>query len=874
MAVMAASWYGGWKPGLFAVVLCVVAGTALFGAHHLHEPGGLLRVCLFVVVGGLVSFLSELMHRNRRRAEVRREALRVTLASMGDAVITTDDEGRVASLNPVAKALTGWQRGEAAGRPLEEVFRIVNEQTRQPVENPVKKVLALGQVVGLANHTVLIAKDGTERPIDDSAAPLRDAAGRITGVVLIFRDITERRRAEIALAERGRLTSLRAETATALATAPDGRTALQSCCEALVRHLDAAFARVWTLNETENALELQASAGLYTHLDGGHSRVQVGAFKIGRIAQERRPHLTNDVTHDPHVSDQAWAAREGMVAFAGYPLVADGRVVGVLALFARRPLTEGVLADLAPLAEWIAQYLDRKRLERQVAERNAAARQLAAIVVSSDDAIISKSLDGSIQSWNAAAERLFGYPAAQAVGRHVAFLIPTDRLAEEDEILARLRAGERIDHLETVRLRSDGQPVPVSLTVSPVRDEAGRSVGVATIVRDISKEKEAEARTYGLLSELREADRRKDEFLATLAHELRGPLAPLRNMLEVVKCAGGDDRTRQAYATMDRQLGQMTRLIDDLLDLSRISRGKVQLRRERVELASVVSQAVEACRALAASAGHDLAVTLPPEPLSLHADPVRLAQVFGNLLHNACKYTDPGGRITLTAERQGSDVVVRVKDSGVGIPPDQLASIFEMFTQVDESLERSQGGLGIGLSLVKRLVELHGGSVEAYSEGRGRGSEFVVRLPLLVEKPRAQQRPEPTAAVPPAPARRILVVDDNRDSAASLALLLSLSGHETHTAHDGLEAVEAAGEFRPDVVLLDIGLPKLNGYAAGRRIRELPGGEDMVLVALTGWGQEDDRRRSKEAGFDHHLVKPVDLAALQGLLAEKQPAPV
>ena len=366
---------------------------------------------------------------------------------------------------------------------------------------------------------------------------------------------------------------------------------------------------------------------------------------------------------------------------------------------------------------------------------------------------------------------------------------------------------------------------------------------------------------------LREADRRKDEFLAMLSHELRGPLAPLGNMLEVVKRAEGNtELVRHAYATMDRQLAQLVRLVDDLLDVSRITRNKMELRKERVELAPVLRQALEACRPLADGMRHDLAVTLPAEPVYLQADAARLAQIFQNLVHNACKYTEPKGRIALNAERQGGDVVVTVKDTGLGIPPDKLATIFDMFTQVDASRERAQGGLGIGLTLVKRLVEMHDGTVEARSEGPGRGSEFVVRLPLLAERPEAAPQATPAAKERAAVARRMLVVDDNVDSAESLTMLLQVSGHETHTAHDGLEAVAVAERFRPEVVLLDIGLPRLNGYDAARRIREQPWGKDMVLIALTGWGQEADRRKSKEAGFDLHMVKPVDLDALVRLL--------
>ena len=517
--------------------------------------------------------------------------------------------------------------------------------------------------------------------------------------------------------------------------------------------------------------------------------------------------------------------------------------------------------ELVGAVNILVDITDRRRAE-------LARSQLAAIVESSDDAIISKDLNGIIQSWNTAAQRLFGYTAEQAVGHHISFLIPADRADEEDRILARLRAGERVQHFDTVRVRSNGQPLHVSLTISPVRDEAGRIVGASKIARDITDRKQAEERIYGLMAQLKEADHRKDEFLAMLAHELRNPLAPLLNMLEIMKRGSGNgDWIEQVHSTLDRQLGQMVRLIDDLLDLSRITRSKLELRKGCVELASVIHHSVEVCHPLVERAKHELSVSLPPEPIYLHADPARLAQVFGNLLNNACKYTEPGGRIWLTAERQGSVVVVSVKDTGLGIPPDKLASIFEMFTQIDRSLERSQGGLGIGLTLVKRLVEMHGGSVEAYSEGQGRGSEFMVRLPILIEKPKAKT-PEPTAEQTPTTAHRILVVDDNRDAATSLAMLLKLTGNETQTAHDGLEAVEVAAAFRPDVVLLDISLPKLSGHDVCRRIRQQSWGKNMVLVALTGWGQDEDRRQSKDAGFDHHMVKPVDFTALMSLLAD------
>jgi CheY-like chemotaxis protein len=319
---------------------------------------------------------------------------------------------------------------------------------------------------------------------------------------------------------------------------------------------------------------------------------------------------------------------------------------------------------------------------------------------------------------------------------------------------------------------------------------------------------------------------------------------------------------------MERQLGQMVHLVDDLLDLSRISRGKIELRKERVELARVVQQAVETSRPAVEQAGHALAVALPPGSLYVDADVTRLAQVFSNLLNNAAKYTDRGGHIELAVRREGGEAVVSVADDGVGIPAAMLPRVFEMFTQVDRNLERAQGGLGIGLSIVKRLVEMHGGTVEARSGGQGMGSEFVVRLPAVAPEAAAGRWVEGAAGSVSGVRRRILVVDDNRDSAESLAMMLTLMGNDTRTAHDGLEALESAPAFVPDVILMDIGMPRLNGFDTARRIRSEPWGRGGVLVALTGWGQEEDRRKSREAGFDHHLTKPVDPARLEKLLAE------
>jgi len=705
-AVAAGVWLGGYRLAIPIALIGYIACHYLFirpqYGFDLANVANIVGLVAYLFTCSLIVVFGEAARVAESRAHERHEVLNVTLQSIGDAVITTDIAGYITNLNEVAEQLTGWPRDEAHGQPLERVFNIVNEVTRQRVENPATRALRDGVIVGLANHTVLIKRDGSECPIDDSAAPIRNEHGYVSGCVLIFRDVTAQRMAA-----------------------------------------------------------------------------------------------------------------------------------------------------------------------RDKANQLITARLLAAIVESSNDAIISKSLDGIIQSWNVAAQQLFGFTAEEAVGQHISLVIPPERLAEEDQIIASLRVGNRIEHFETERVRKDGQRITVSLTISPIKDDSGNVVGASKIVRDVTERKLLMDDLQRLAADLLTADQRKNEFLATLAHELRNPLAPMSNMLEVVKRSGGDGKVlKQAHETFERQLNQMVRLVDDLLDVNRITHDRLELRPSEVELSSVIQQAIEVARPLIDAADQELIVDLPKEPVYLNADRARLAQVFGNLLNNSCKYTSTNGTITLSAKRVDDDVLVSVKDNGAGIPSDKLNSIFDMFMQVDRSSERSQGGLGIGLTLVKRLVAMHGGSIEARSEGEGRGSEFIVRLPVICEPAVAAPRAETVSKS--AAERRVLIVDDNRDSADSLAMLLEITGNKTFQAHDGVEALDAIEKHRPEVVLLDIGLPKLDGHEVCRRVRQQPWGRDIVIIALTGWGQEDDRRKSEEAGFNGHLVKPVDYENLLSLLAGTQ----
>jgi len=662
-----------------------------------EATAGALALLLF---GAFIWYLDRGLSARQRDAAIiseQREWFRTTLGSIGDGVIATDTEGKVTFLNAVAQTLTGWGEQEAQGLPLGAMFKIVNERTRQTTENPVEKVLREGIIAGLANHTVLVSKSGSECPIEDSAAPIRDAGGRIIGVVLVFHSVSDRRQAEDDLRKSEQRFSLAAD-------AVDG----------IIYDLDVRT---------------------------GHTRRTQGLFEV--------------VGHDP--------------------------------------------ADVPPTADWWDEQIHPDDLPRVNGEHQLAV----------------------------------------ATGA--------------DRFVTTYRVRHKDGHWLHVMDRSMFE-----------RNAAGQVVRTIGCAVDISEQKQAE-------ESLREDDRRKDEFLATLAHELRNPLAPLRNALEVMRL---DPDNRELFAhlneIMERQLGHLVRLVDDLLDVSRITRGKIELRSERLDVAKVVESAQETSRPLIEAGNHQLSVQLPEHAAFVVGDLTRLAQVVANLLNNAAKYTPPNGQIGLSVEPCNGEVLIRVRDNGLGIPPAMLPRVFNMFTQVERTRDHAQGGLGIGLTLVRRLVEMHKGRIEAFSEGTGKGSEFVIHLPLATEALEPHQLDgaldshlhDGTVR----PRLRVLVVDDNLDSLTSLAMLLRMSGDAVRTASDGTAALEVAKSFRPEVVLLDLGLPGMDGYEIGRRIRKMPESKSAILVAQTGWGQDDDRRRSAEAGFDAHLVKPVDPAELQKIL--------
>ena len=496
----------------------------------------------------------------------------------------------------------------------------------------------------------------------------------------------------------------------------------------------------------------------------------------------------------------------------------------------------------------------------------ASNRFRSEVIAQIDDAVIAVDNEQRVTYLNEAAARQYGVPVSQALGRPLSALYDYRWLAPEDAQAAVIAlAGHGSWRGRNVHVMQSGELIHVESTVTVTRDNAGAQTGLLAVVRDVSERVKAEAA-------LEDADRRKDEFLATLAHELRNPLAPIRNALQLMQITPDAVVHANAHGIIERQLKQMVHLVDDLLDVSRISQGKVELRREHVDLVAAVQAAVETSRPLITAGRHELTVRLPPPgTLIVDADLTRLTQIVANLMNNAAKYTLRHGHINVSAERDGEQAVIRVTDSGIGIPREMLPRVFDLFAQVDRSLERSQGGLGIGLALVRKLVEMHGGSVVADSAGPNRGCTFTVRLPLI-HAPADQAEAACTLSQGMANDVRVLVVDDNVDSAQSMSQLLTMLGYHTRTAHDGLEALHVANAYHPQAVILDIGLPKLSGLDAARRIREQDWGQRALLIALSGWGQDEDRQKTHEAGFDHHFVKPVDVDALMQVLAEAQGA--
>jgi PAS domain S-box-containing protein len=791
--------------------------------------------------------------------------LRATLTSIGDAVIVTDDQGRVTLLNVVAQALTGWTEEEAAGRPSDDIFVIVNEQSRAPAENPVHRVLREGVISGLANHTLLISKDGRDVPIDDSAAPIKAADGSLLGAIIVFRDIAERRKAD----ERFRL---------AVEAAPTALVMVDQRGTILV----------------VNALTEQLF---------GYTRQELLGQPIEQLVPQR--------FRDRHPKDRAsfFAEPSRRPMGAGRELYGtrkDGTEIAVEIGLSPFKTGEGLFVLAA-----IADITERKREERRQAMQHAVTRALAESPDLKDAAVAILQAICVDLEWDVGAlwtvdpvagvmrcvdvchrpsvtfvefeaitrKRTFA-PGVGLVGRVWASgelaWIP-DVTKDDNFPRARVAAREGLHGAFAIPIRLGGAVHGVIESFSreirqPDRELLATMASISSQIGQFIARRRAEEERARLLAgeraarqEAESAIRAKDEFLAMLGHELRNPLGAISNAVGVLDLTGNQDGNAvRARDIIVRQTEHLARLVDDLLDVGRVMAGKIILHRRPVDLGGLVRRSIEALSTARSGDQHVLAVDAAS--VWIAADVVRIEQVVGNLLSNAAKYTPAGGRIHVTVKREAGDAVISVEDTGRGIAADLLPRIFDLFVQGPQVSNRELGGLGVGLTLVRRLVELHGGTVDASSDGRGRGSTFTVRLPgviaPIVDAPSA--RPSEEKASP----RRILIAEDNGDFRAGLKQLLTLKGHEVYEAADGPGAVETMLCEDPDVALIDIGLPGLDGYEVARRVRSRPGGPDIVLIALTGYGLETDRQRVREAGFDFHLVKPATPEQLDEVLSK------
>jgi PAS domain S-box-containing protein len=526
---------------------------------------------------------------------------------------------------------------------------------------------------------------------------------------------------------------------------------------------------------------------------------------------------------------------------------------------------DGYLTDVLEPLELVATVRALLRARRAEEAAQISTRQWQVTFDAISDGVAVLDCDGQVVQVNSAMESICGRSSSELSKQSMLNLFPTPHGADDSPFQRMLASG----HREALELTSGDRWLRV--TVDPVRDVAGAIKGGVCIALDITDRRRLEEELRRRAEELSVADRRKDEFLAMLAHELRNPLAPIANALEAIRQGHSDEAaTEESLEIAVRQVGHMSHLLDDLLDVSRFTRGNIQLRKIPVELASVLNQAVETSRPLIETGRHQLSISFPDAPVWLEGDPTRLAQIVSNLLNNAAKYTERGGQIALSAKREGTEAVVRVRDNGIGLSTEMLPRVFDLFAQEDRSLDRAQGGLGIGLTLVRSLVHLHSGSVSVESRGPGQGSEFIVRLPVSTRtgaKPVTREGDQAANATFQR-VLQLLVVDDSHDSARSLARVLKLWGHDVRVAHDGPTAIEIVASEPLDAVLLDIGLPRMDGYQVAERLRTQFGAARPVLVALTGYGQEEDRARSRSAGFDHHLVKPVELESLRQMLSD------
>jgi PAS domain S-box-containing protein len=873
-------WRAGRGPALFTIVGGWLAanfvfrgGLGFFGGLTLNEFVGFVTYLIATVP---IVILGEAMMRARDALAAEHAELATTnlvlenkveaqsllaaiVASSEDAILSKTLEGVITSWNRGAERLFGWRADQVIGQP---VLMIVPPELHQQEAQFLERVRH-GQHFEQIDVERL-RKDGSRVAVSITISPVYDRHAQIIGCSTTARDITVRKAWEQQLVRNEEAQRLLVGIHDATRGLEDPVIVMREIVTRVGVHFNVTRCAYGEVDVNQNQIEITRGYTKDLPTVAGRYPLQAfGPLMIGELKAGRTAIINNVMTDsltETRLAHETYA-RMQIASLVCVPIVRGGRLIAIL-----------VMCDSHPRA-W--QHDDARLLE-QVAERTLFAvessRASQALREHRDVMTLamntgrmgawSRDLVLNTMWWSPEFAELCGFDdndATDARDRLFARVRPEDR--ERLPKLIQQAVQDRRDYMLEFEFQHarTGEWRWMESRGRAEYGADGRPTKLYGLVTDVTERRRA-------VEALEEADRRKDEFLATLAHELRNPLAPISSGLHILRSASDRAQTSTVLEIMDRQVAQMVRLVDDLLDVARITTGKVEVRREPLDLAEPINDAVETSQPIFAQNGQRFVVNLPAQPVCVNADRTRLAQVFSNLLNNSAKYSEPGREISVTVAQEGPDAVVRVRDQGIGIHPEMLPRVFEMFRQADRTGGRSRGGLGIGLSLVKRIVEMHGGTVTASSEGLGHGSEFVVRLPAIAANEVEADRTT-TQTNGHLPRRKILVVDDNADAAESLAALLQISGHETRMAHDGHEAVETAGEFHPDVVFLDIGMPTLDGHETAKLIRQQPWGKDMVLVALTGWGQSEDRRRSKDAGFNHHLVKPADPEVVAQLLA-------
>src|SRR6266498_2022473 len=826
---------------------------------------------------------------SRKKIEALRDSearFRATFENAAVGIARVAPDGRWLEVNQRLCEIVGYAREELMTKTFGD---ITHPDDLESDWNQARRLLA-GEIENYSMEKRYYHKDGSVVWVNLTVSLARKANGAPDYFVSIIEDISARKRLEEANLKR---VALLADVGAALAEhqAPL-QSMLQKSAEALVRHLDAAFARIWTLNPKESLLELQASAGLYTHLNGRHSRVPFGELKIGLIAKERQPHLTNDVVNDPRISDPEWAREKGMVAFAGYPLLVEDRVVGVMGMFARHPLTEDTVEAIATVAAPIAQGIERKRAEEALRASEEKFRILA------DTA--------PVMVWVSGADKLrafFNKPWLEFTGRAMEEELGygwAEGVHQEDYDCCLETFNASCDAREPFKMeyrlrRHDGEYRWILDHGVPRYSPYGDFLGCVGSCIDITERKQVEAREREQLAleqaaraTAEAANRSKDEFLTMLSHELRSPLNAVLGYTRMLRCGPVDrDAINKVAAIVERNAKAQLQIIEDLLDSACVTTGKLRIKTRPVDLSTVLESALNTVRAAAEAKGIMLVADFGPRPEEMVGDSARLQQVVWNLLSNGIKFTPEGGRVELQMDSDANHIRIKVSDTGKGIEPEFLPFVFDHFRQADSSSTRRYGGLGLGLSLAKYLVELHGGTITAASEGAGRGATFTVTLP--------RRHPEliaPPPAVAPSEARTggaiilgaalslegvsVLVVDDQEEARELLVQALGEYGAQVTAASSGAEALALLSDplsgKRPDALILDIAMPDEDGYTVLNKVRALEAArgdaaDQIPAIALTAYGRSEDRLRALQEGFQMHITKPVEPAELAVVIA-------